>query len=118
MGVRDSLPIEGISFLLGNDIAGDLVVPDPVVCPEPLSDNPTADLEKKFTGLFPSCAVTRSMAKIEEEDNVGSLGLDCLFPESSGAQLDTSSMSEDKDLAKGSDVKLNVSKEKLYKYQS
>lgn len=62
VGVKDSLPIEGVNFLLGNDLAGELVVPDPIVTVMPCSDNPTDSLEEEFLDLFPCCAVTRSMA--------------------------------------------------------
>jgi hypothetical protein len=43
--------------LLGNDIAGDKVIPDPIIC-----DKPTLAFDEN-TELFPSCAITRSMAK-------------------------------------------------------
>ena len=65
VGVLKSLPVDGVSFLLGNDIAGSLVVPDPVVTNEPLSVSPTAEVEKLYPDLFPSCAVTRSQARRE-----------------------------------------------------
>lgn len=60
MAVRDEpMPIKDIQLLLGNDIAGKLVVPNvlipeqpqPVCNPEPLD-------------LFPSCAVTRSQSNL------------------------------------------------------
>ena len=63
VGVQDTLPVEGVDFLLGNDIAGSLVVPNPVVCSTPLDEDPAAEVGKTFEGIFPSCAVTRSQVK-------------------------------------------------------
>ena len=38
VGVLHSLPCEGISLLLGNDLAGGKIQPDPVVCDTPLTE--------------------------------------------------------------------------------
>ena len=38
VGILPSLPCEGISLLLGNDLAGGKVQPDPVVCDNPLTE--------------------------------------------------------------------------------
>lgn len=35
------IPIQGVIFLLGNDIVGSRVILDPVVCAIPALDNPT-----------------------------------------------------------------------------
>ncbi|XP_076031947.1 uncharacterized protein LOC143019851 [Oratosquilla oratoria] len=40
VGVGETLPVEGVSFLQGNDIAGKLIMPDPVVCTTLLEWNP------------------------------------------------------------------------------
>ncbi|KAK3885892.1 hypothetical protein Pcinc_009910 [Petrolisthes cinctipes] len=115
VGVQDSLPLEGVSFLLGNDIAGKLIVPDPVVCSEPLSVNQTADLEENFVGLFPSCAATRSKTKKGEDATSANLGsdltspaLDDLFIESPTAKTDKSGVSSDIESMKPADVSANV----------
>ena len=61
VGVEDTaLPIPGATFLLGNELAGSLVVPPLTVCDSPLPVNPTEDLEKEQPTLFPVCAVTRA----------------------------------------------------------
>ena len=44
--------MDGVSFLVGNDIAGSLIV-----------SGPTADVEKLYPNLYPLCAVTRSKAR-------------------------------------------------------
>ncbi|KAI2645420.1 Gag-Pol polyprotein [Labeo rohita] len=56
VGVRPSLPIKGVSFILGNDLAGGKVTPalevvdhpSPVLCPDELSVS--------FPDAFPACA--------------------------------------------------------------
>ncbi|XP_076041902.1 uncharacterized protein LOC143025778 [Oratosquilla oratoria] len=60
VGVGEILPVEGVSFLLGNDIAGKLIVPDPVVSTTPLEWDPAKGLESECGDIFPACAVTRS----------------------------------------------------------
>ncbi|KAK0153807.1 hypothetical protein N1851_004120 [Merluccius polli] len=66
VGVRPSLPVAGIDFLLGNDIGGGDIWGKSVELPEvvamPLS--PAEDeCGKQFPDVFPSCAVTRAMSK-------------------------------------------------------
>ena len=48
VGVQESLPVDGVSFLLGNDIAASLIVPDPIVTNDPLNISPTADVERLY----------------------------------------------------------------------
>ena len=63
VGVRPSLPVEGISLLLGNDIAGDKVAVQPLLLDQPKVEEKTERLEEEFPGIFPACVTTRSMAK-------------------------------------------------------
>ena len=63
IGQRTSLPVKDISMILGNDLAGDKVMGDPRV-----SDIPCLDTEREqVKNLFPSCAVTRAMARAAEK---------------------------------------------------
>lgn len=63
VGVRESeLPVQGVQFLLGNDLAGKLIVPNLTVVDRPLEESPTKDLDS-HEHLFPLCAVTRSQRK-------------------------------------------------------
>ena len=73
VGVQDSLPVEGVNFLMGNDIAGGKVVPDPIVTSSPSPSNNTEQLEKEYPHLFPSCVVTRSMAAQQSTPNNGDI---------------------------------------------
>ncbi len=61
LGVCKKLPVDNVSFILGNDIAGGNVFPRPVVISEPIECASTA-LEK-FPLVFPACAVTRSQSQ-------------------------------------------------------
>lgn len=71
VGIRPSLPVEGVDFLLGNDLAGGKVKPGPIVTPKPVIEDATERLGEDIPGIFPACAVTRSMAKRAEAEAVG-----------------------------------------------
>ena len=69
VGLMPTLPMRGISFLLGNDLAGGEVVP--AAC---LTNRPTIEEEIADSELFPSCAVTRAMSQGFKEDPVSCKG--------------------------------------------
>ena len=73
VGVLPTLPVEGVTLLLGNDIAGEKVVPYPIKSATPVSDNSTEELVKEMPEVFSSCVVTRSMAREQNEDREYSL---------------------------------------------
>lgn len=54
------LPVPGVTFLLGNDLAGRGMIPDLVVKEKPMSGSPTEKLDQEKPHIFPVCAVTRS----------------------------------------------------------
>jgi hypothetical protein len=60
VGVRPTFPIQGVSLLLGNDLAGSEVIPDPIVCKKLTSDVTSED---ENDDVYPACAVTRSMTR-------------------------------------------------------
>ena len=66
IGMRPSLPVEGISLILGNDLAGEKVMVDPRVVEKPRDDENTERLAEKFPGIFPASVVTRSMKAKKE----------------------------------------------------
>ena len=68
VGTRPTLPIKGVSLLLGNDLAGGKVVADPKVTSKPITLVSTEKLEEVIPGIFPSCAVTQAMAKKAQEE--------------------------------------------------
>lgn len=67
MAVLPALPIKGVDFILGNDIAGGKVVPAPEIL-----DQPNLTLESDSTTLkcdiFPACVVTRAQSKKNDVD--------------------------------------------------
>ena len=66
IGMRPSLTVEGISLILGNDLAGERVMVDPRVVEKPRDDEKTERLAEKFPGIFPASVVTRSMKAKKE----------------------------------------------------
>ena len=66
IGMRPSLPVEGISLILGNDLAGERVMVDPRVVEKPRVNEKTERLAEKFPGIFPASVVTRSMKAKKE----------------------------------------------------
>ena len=75
VGIRPPLPFKGVHLLLGNDLAGDKVVVDPLLTSTPCVDQPPDHIEQKIPDLYPSCAVTRAMAK-EAKINYGMQDID------------------------------------------
>lgn len=62
VGVHRQFPIDGVSFILGNDLAGGKVLLNPQVTAVHLSEHPD-DSEQRFPKVFSVCAVTRAMSK-------------------------------------------------------
>ncbi|MES9950010.1 MAG: RNase H-like domain-containing protein [Candidatus Thiodiazotropha sp.] len=69
VGIRPSLPFKGVHLLLGNDLAGDKVVVNPLVTDTPCIDQAPDPIEQEIPDLYPSCAVTRAMAKKAKESD-------------------------------------------------
>jgi len=63
VGAVQSLPVSGVQMLLGNDLAGSRVVPDPVVTENPNTMDNSEDLQENFPGIFPACVTTRAQTK-------------------------------------------------------
>ena len=60
VGIRPTLPVDGISLILGNDLAGGRVQPDPQVISNP---NKVLSANEGLTQTFPACVVTRAAAR-------------------------------------------------------
>uniref|UniRef100_A0A3B4TE40 Gypsy retrotransposon integrase-like protein 1 n=1 Tax=Seriola dumerili TaxID=41447 RepID=A0A3B4TE40_SERDU len=69
VGVRPALPIDGITLILGNGVAGGRVWADappllhPVVSSVPLVRKQPDEYQASFPEVFTACAVTRSMTR-------------------------------------------------------
>ena len=66
IGMRSSLPVEGISLILGNDLACEKVMIYPRVAEKPRDDEKTERLAEKFPGIFPASVVTHAMKAKKE----------------------------------------------------
>ena len=61
IGIKPSLPFKGVHLLLGNDLAEDKL--NPLVTDTPNIGQTDDPIEQEIPDLYPSCAVTRAMAK-------------------------------------------------------
>ena len=66
VGVCPDLPVKGVQFILGNDIAGGRVLPmlEVLDCPNTYAGD---SLPEHYPGVFPVCAVTRAQSRVLEE---------------------------------------------------
>ena len=95
IGMRPSLPVEGISLILGNDLAGEKVMVDPRVVEKPRDDEKTERLAEKFPGIFPASVVTRSMKAKKEaikEQGKEEIGLSGTFLENIDVKFEERNM--------------------------
>ncbi|XP_063408799.1 uncharacterized protein LOC134692279 [Mytilus trossulus] len=67
VGVRPNLPVEGVTLLLGNDLARNKVVAEPIVTSEPVVDVKSPEDDAV---LYPACVVTRAMARKQQYENL------------------------------------------------
>ena len=91
IGMRPSLPVEGISLILGNDLAGEKVIIDPRVVEKPRDDEKTERLAEKFPGIFPASVVTHSMKgkkKAIKEQGKEEIGLSGTFLENNDVKFE------------------------------
>ena len=65
VGIRPTLPVKGILFILGNDLAGSKVIPDLQTVNDPDPEQVVDDSD----GIFPACAVTRAAARRARTDD-------------------------------------------------
>ena len=63
IGITPSLPFKGVHLLLGNDLAGDKIVVNPLVTDTPNIGQTDDPIKQEIPDLYPSCAVTRATAK-------------------------------------------------------
>ena len=63
VGLRPTLPMAGVSLILGNDLAGEKVMPELLVISDPMKAKEADSSIEINTQVFPSCAVTRAKAR-------------------------------------------------------
>lgn len=109
VGVRPALPVEGITLILGNGVAGEHVwadappLPPPFVSSVPLMRKQPDENQSSFPEVFTACAVTRSM-KRDTPDSVSDPVSDPVKMDGDGSDLVPFSLP---------DVSLSVSQEEL-----
>ena len=75
-GLESSLPVQGVLFITGNDLAGGRVSDNPQMVHEPITERNAEQLEKEIPNAFPSCVVTHSKSwKRSEESGEKGCGL-------------------------------------------
>ena len=78
VSIRRSLPFKGVHLMLGNDLAGDKAVVNPLLTTIACIDQPPDPIEQEIPDLYPSCAVSRAMAK-KAKQNDGDINLSDTF---------------------------------------
>ena len=68
VGVLNTLPVKGVSMLLGNDLAGGKVIAESDVVIEPVTSAETDKFEEEISNVIPSCGVTQAQASTMAED--------------------------------------------------
>ena len=63
VGIRAFLTFKGVHLQLGNDLAGDKVVVNPLLIQHTLCDQPPDPTKQEIPDIYPSCAVTRANTK-------------------------------------------------------
>ncbi|VDI40049.1 Hypothetical predicted protein [Mytilus galloprovincialis] len=67
VGVRPNFPVEGVTLLLGNDLARNKVVAGPIFTSKPVVD---VKLPEDDAELYPACVVTRAMARKQQDEDL------------------------------------------------
>lgn len=62
VGVRPSLPVAGVNFILGNNLAGGKILPILELLESPELVQPD-ELVQRYPLIFPACAVTRAQSR-------------------------------------------------------
>ncbi len=65
VAVCPSLPVKGVDFILGNDLAGGKVMPVIEVVDEPTTFCDFEVLSETYPDVFPACALTRAQSRRE-----------------------------------------------------
>ena len=73
VGLRPSLSVQGVSLILGNDLAGEKIMVNPCMSPNPQLSSGPEEIELDVPGVFPSCAITHAMAHKLKENKANSL---------------------------------------------
>ena len=73
VGIKPSLPIQRVSLILGNDLAGERVMVNPCASANPELNTNLEEIKLHVPDDFPSCAITCAMACQLKEGEVDRL---------------------------------------------
>ena len=73
VGVLNTLPVKGVSMLLGNDLARRKGIAEPDVVMEPVTSAETDKIEEEKSSVIPSCGVTQAQASTTAKDTRASI---------------------------------------------
>ena len=73
MGIRPSLPIQGVSLILGNNLAGERVMVNPCAPVNPQLNIIPKEIKLHVPGVSLSCAITCAMACQLKENEIDPL---------------------------------------------
>ncbi len=63
LAVRHQLPVKGVSLIIGNDLAGEKVLPLPEVIENPMCEPiNSSELASEFPAVFSACVITQAQA--------------------------------------------------------
>ncbi len=118
VGVRPALPVKGVSFILGNDLAGGKVIPSLEVMDAPLTQTKTDELFQKYPSAFPACAVTRAQAKKDNDLSLVDSFLSTDGEPEEIAETKSNDIEEERELVMSDPLPLTVTREKLIDAQN
>ncbi|KAK3888213.1 hypothetical protein Pcinc_007744 [Petrolisthes cinctipes] len=98
--LETDLPIPGVTFLLGNNLAGHGIIPDVVVREKPVNESPTAKLDQEKPHIVSVCVVTRSKTVSVAVDSPSLSHRDTLFSQVMNRENIIRGQKEDPSLAK------------------
>ncbi len=81
VGVYDCLPVNGVEFILGNDLAGGKVFPMLEVFDKPVLSDHTDELSEMYPETFPACVVTWAQARQMDADDLSTSFMAPIFVE-------------------------------------
>lgn len=100
VGVRAALPVPGVSFILGNDLAGGRVLPALEVVDNPIVTPESDELAQTYPELFSACVLTRAQIKKKDDEVVLNDTFFCVADESGEVTAQDDPVNKDSEVAK------------------
>lgn len=117
VGVRPVLPVKGISFILGNDLAGGKVVPSLEVTDTLSTEYSTDELSRRYPNAFTACVITRAQSKKTNEVSLSDSFL-CVDQEAEeGPEVKSCISDQVSEVVVSGPLALTITREKLIEAQ-